>query len=147
MANRTRAAIRTVSTIGGGSVRERTCFLMTALNDGDVVATSTAQHHLLYPLAVPCVHAARGVPAGKSALGNTCMQPQLSAREVEVLRAWLMTDSKREAGARLFISEATVSTHLTRIKAKYAKAGRPARTKAALFVRAVQDGHTTLDEY
>ncbi len=73
--------------------------------------------------------------------------PKLSDREVQVLRAWLLSDSKREAAARLFITEATVSTHLTRIKAKYAALGRPARTKVALFVRAVQDGHTTFDEH
>lgn len=77
----------------------------------------------------------------------TTAAPKLSDREVQVLRAWLLSDSKREAAARLFITEATVSTHLTRIKAKYAALGRPARTKVALFVRAVQDGHTTFDEH
>ena len=89
---------------------------MTVLNDGYVAMTATAQHHLLHPLVAQCVHPARGVPTVRSAPENSFMKPQLSAREVEVLRTWLLLDSKREAGLRLFISEATVSTHLTRIK-------------------------------
>lgn len=73
--------------------------------------------------------------------------PRLSTREVEVLLAWFASDSKDEAAARLFISSSTVNTHLTRIRAKYAAAGRPAKSKASLFARAVQDGHTDLDAW
>ncbi len=74
-------------------------------------------------------------------------RPSLSAREVEVLLAWLRAESKEEAARMLFISPATVSTHIIRIRAKYAAAGRPAKRKAALFARAIQDGYTTLDEW
>lgn len=69
----------------------------------------------------------------------------LSNREVEVLTQWLISDSKREAAAALFISTTTVNTHMSRIRAKYAEAGRPATTKVALLVRAIEDGYLTLN--
>lgn len=74
-------------------------------------------------------------------------RPELSAREVEVLLTWLRSESKEEAARTLFISPATVSTHIIRIRGKYAAVGRPAKRKAALFARAVQDGYTSLDEW
>jgi len=70
----------------------------------------------------------------------------LTTREVEVLRTWLLTDSKSVAASRLVISVGTVNTHLARIRTKYADAGRPARTKASLVARAIQDGLISLDE-
>lgn len=71
---------------------------------------------------------------------------QLSKREIEVLTLWLVTETKREVAERLFISEATVHTHINRIRDKYAAANRPARTKVALLVRATEDGHCTIGE-
>lgn len=73
--------------------------------------------------------------------------PPLSAREVEVLLAWLRCDSKAAAARELFLSVTTVNTHITRIRAKYAAVGRPAHTKATLFARAVQDGIIDLDDW
>lgn len=70
----------------------------------------------------------------------------LSRREVEVLREWLCSDSKQVVAQRLYIAPATVNTHLARIRDKYALAGRSASTKAALLVRALQDGLITIDE-
>ncbi|WAC55274.1 LuxR C-terminal-related transcriptional regulator [Gordonia sp. SL306] len=72
--------------------------------------------------------------------------PSLTTREIEVLRTWLMLDSKTAVAQALFISLGTVNTHLTRIRAKYSEAGRTASTKAALVARAVQDGLISLDE-
>ena len=40
-----------------------------------------------------------------------------------------------------------MNTHLTRVRAKYAQAGRPATTKAALVIRALQDGYLDLDTF
>ncbi|MFT3716983.1 MAG: helix-turn-helix transcriptional regulator [Gordonia sp. (in: high G+C Gram-positive bacteria)] len=74
-------------------------------------------------------------------------RPALSEREVEVLLAWLASESKDEAAARLFISASTVSTHISRIRAKYAGVGRPAPTKAHLLARALQDGYTQLSDW
>lgn len=72
--------------------------------------------------------------------------PHLSAREREVLITWVKCDSKIEAGNQLFLSIGTVNTHIARIRGKYAAAGRPANTKAALLARALQDGLITPDE-
>ena len=74
-------------------------------------------------------------------------RPTLSAREVEVLLAWLAAESKAQAAGKLFITASTVNTHLTRIRAKYTAAGRPARSKANLFARAIQDGYTRLEDW
>ncbi len=74
-------------------------------------------------------------------------RPALSARELEVLLAWLAAESKEDAAARLFISASTVSTHISRIRAKYAAVRRGAPTKAHLLARALQDGYTTLDAW
>ena len=74
-------------------------------------------------------------------------KPKLSVREIEVLLAWLRSDSKSEVAETLGLRVCTVNTHLTRIRTKYSDVGRPAPTKAALFARAVQDGYTTLDEW
>lgn len=73
-------------------------------------------------------------------------RPALSPREVQVLRGWLRSDSKTDVADALFISVATVNTHLARIRGKYTAAGRHAGTKAALTARALQDGYVTLDE-
>jgi hypothetical protein len=37
-------------------------------------------------------------------------------------------------------------THIARIRSKYADVGRPARTKAQLLARALQDGLVQLDD-
>ena len=63
-----------------------------------------------------------------------------------MLLHWFRTESKELVGAALFITPATVNTHLARIRTKYAAVGRPATTKAALIARALQDGIVTLHE-
>ncbi|MFW0787133.1 LuxR C-terminal-related transcriptional regulator [Gordonia sp. CPCC 206044] len=73
-------------------------------------------------------------------------RPELTQREVQVIRTWLLTDSKILVAQELNISVGTVNTHLTRIRAKYAGVGRTARTKASLAARAIQDGLLSLDE-
>ncbi|MGC4959871.1 LuxR C-terminal-related transcriptional regulator [Gordonia sp. DT218] len=73
-------------------------------------------------------------------------RPGLTDREIQVLRTWLLTDSKICVAEELSISIGTVNTHLTRIRAKYTAVDRTARTKAALAARAIQDGILALDE-
>ncbi|MEV6559903.1 helix-turn-helix transcriptional regulator [Nocardia sp. NPDC051756] len=72
--------------------------------------------------------------------------PHLSARELEVLVAWVKCDSKTQVGKQLYLSIGTVNTHITRIRGKYAAVDRAANTKAALVARALQDGLIELDE-
>ena len=73
-------------------------------------------------------------------------EAEFSQREVEVMLAWLLTDSKAEVCTELYIAAGTVNTHLSRIRAKYAGVGRAAPTKAMLVARALQDGLIALDE-
>ncbi|MGA5541344.1 response regulator transcription factor [Mycobacterium sp. NPDC051198] len=73
-------------------------------------------------------------------------RPALSPREIEVLVSWIKQESKTNTGQELYITTSTVRTHLQRIRRKYADIGRPARTKAALAIRAIQDGLVDLDE-
>ncbi len=73
-------------------------------------------------------------------------RPRLSDREIEVLLRWLCCETKERAASELFIRPSTVNTHLRRIRDKYREAGRPAYTKIELLVRAVEDGHITLDD-
>ena len=54
---------------------------------------------------------------------------------------WLL-----EVADQLFVTVATVRTHLARIRSKYREVGRPAGTKIALLIRAVEDGYCTLDD-
>jgi DNA-binding NarL/FixJ family response regulator len=77
---------------------------------------------------------------------NRTGRPRLTPREQEILLAWFQTESKDLVAQRLFISASTVRTYLQRVRAKYAAAGRPAPTKAALVARAVQDGIISVDE-
>jgi DNA-binding NarL/FixJ family response regulator len=73
-------------------------------------------------------------------------RPQLSPRELEVLRAWFASASKELVAAKLHITIKTVDTYIARVRAKYANAGRPARTKSELVSRALDDGIITLAE-
>ncbi|MGN2636472.1 helix-turn-helix transcriptional regulator [Nocardia takedensis] len=72
--------------------------------------------------------------------------PGLSPREIEVLLAYIMNETKSEVGSRLVLSLGTVNTILTRIRDKYAKVGRAAPHKAALLARALQDNLIDLDD-
>lgn len=47
---------------------------------------------------------------------------------------------------RLHLSVKAVDTYIARVRVKYADAGRPASSKAALVARALQDGLVELGE-
>jgi DNA-binding NarL/FixJ family response regulator len=81
-------------------------------------------------------------PRMQAALENDTprRRPNFTEREKEVLVAWCRVETKEAVGRELSIAPTTVRTYLQRIRAKYAGAGRPAPTKAALVVRAIQDG-------
>jgi DNA-binding NarL/FixJ family response regulator len=87
-------------------------------------------------------------PALAGALGTDTRlgRPRLSEQEVNVLREWFHCESKKGVADALNITVNTVNTYLTRVRAKYASAGRAAPTKAALVARALQDGLITIDE-
>lgn len=124
--------------------------IRTAIDTGAVtyLVKGEGREHL-----VESVRAAAGDtpyvgPAMAVALRTTTdvQQPILAPREREVLIAWFRTDSKELVAQQLFLAPSTVRTHLQRIRAKYAAAGRPAGTKAALVARAIQDHIIDIDD-
>jgi DNA-binding NarL/FixJ family response regulator len=67
---------------------------------------------------------------------RTPAEDQLSDRELKVLALVARRATNREAAAELFISEATVKTHLLRI---YAQGCRPARSAVSSSARSGPD--------
>ena len=51
-------------------------------------------------------------------------RPSLTPRELEILRLWVLGESKKATATDLGISLGTINTHLIRIRAKYAQLGR-----------------------
>ncbi len=73
-------------------------------------------------------------------------RPTLSDQEREALLLWFQSMSKASVARRMRISEHTVKQYVDRARIKYAKAGRPAASKAALLARAIEDGLVRPDE-
>lgn len=73
-------------------------------------------------------------------------RPPLTPRQREVIVAWLRYGTKELAAQELFVTHSTVKTHIQRIRERYIEAGRPASTKFALFVRALQDNIIDLND-
>jgi DNA-binding NarL/FixJ family response regulator len=129
---------------------EHTEIILSCLDLGAVtyLVKTEGKAHLL-----DAIHAAASDepyvgPRMASAMANDSRsaRPRLSDKEIQVLKAWFQTESKDIVGQRLYVSPATVKTHLQRVRAKYAAAGRPATTKAALLARAVQDGIISIND-
>jgi len=82
------------------------------------------------------IDAIRAVHAGKTRIPSAIAErladrmagPELTSRELEVLKAIVAGRSNKEIGAELFISEATVKTHINSILGKL---GVTDRTQAA----------------
>lgn len=114
--------------------------LSTYDTEGDVVAAieAGALGYLLKDAPAPALHdavlaTARGertlAPKAADAMMRRISQPftALSVREIEILQALESGATNREIAAQLFISEATVKTHLVHI---YTKLGVDNRTAA-----------------
>jgi len=65
-------------------------------------------------------------------LVDRMQKPQLSPRELEVLKAVAVGKSNKEIGAQLFISEGTVKTHVESLLDKLGAATRTSAVKAAV---------------
>lgn len=65
-------------------------------------------------------------------LVDRMQKPQLSPRELEVLRAVAAGKSNKEIGVQLFISEGTVKTHVESLLDKLGAATRTSAVKAAV---------------
>jgi DNA-binding NarL/FixJ family response regulator len=73
-------------------------------------------------------------------------RPKLTPREVDVLVSWFACESKDMVARKLGLSVRTVNSYIDRARIRYAHAGRPAPTKAALVARAIQDGLIGLED-
>lgn len=67
-------------------------------------------------------------------------RPRLSAGEEQALRLYAQGYSTNEVGLQMNVQYETAKTYLRRVRAKYAKVGRPASKKADLIRRAQEDG-------
>jgi DNA-binding NarL/FixJ family response regulator len=124
--------------------------ILTSLDRGAVtyLAKSERKDHLIDAIRAAGTDRPYVGPRMAGAMQNdsTVGRPNLAPREKEVLIAWFRTESKDLVARQLQIAPTTVRTHLQRVRAKYAAAGRPATTKAALVARAIQDGIVNVDE-
>lgn len=118
-------------------------FVLRALRAGSAcyVAKSEGRRHLL-PAIRAAYGGARYAPPTMAAATEHGVDRRagLTDRELQTVVAWSRVSSKAHAAERLAIKESTVRTHIERARAKYAAAGRPATTKAALLARLIQDG-------
>jgi DNA-binding NarL/FixJ family response regulator len=99
---------------------------------GDAVVAPSATRRLLAHM-LPTLPAAAGDPAPDQRLGA------LTAREVEVLTAIADGATNAEIGARLYMAEGTVKTHIGRLLAKLA-----VRDRVGLVLLAYETGLVTL---
>lgn len=96
--------------------------------------------------------AAQGTAHVTSALAGMIVQdadelpaPALSPQERRALVLYASGLPLKTVARQLDISVETAKTYLTRVRDKYAQAGREARTKIALHQRAVEDGLLSSD--
>jgi DNA-binding NarL/FixJ family response regulator len=68
-------------------------------------------------------------------------RPALSHQEMRALQLYATGLPLKSVARRMAISEETVKQYLSRVREKYALAGRAAPTKLELYHRAVEDGH------
>jgi DNA-binding NarL/FixJ family response regulator len=68
-------------------------------------------------------------------------RPALSHQERRTLQLYASGMPMKSVARKMAISDETVKQYLGRVRDKYARAGRAAPTKLALYYRAVEDGH------
>lgn len=132
------------------SMRSDAATILDCLDDGALtyLTKSEGRQHLVSAIQAAVSDRPYISPsmAGAMSADSRASRPALSAREREVLIQWFRTESKAFAAKALYITPPTVNTHLARVRTKYAAAGRPATTKAALVARAIQDGIISIDD-
>jgi DNA-binding NarL/FixJ family response regulator len=132
------------------TMREDRDTILTCLDLGAYacLAKTEGPKHL-----VQAIHtASRSLPYTPPAMAraistdNRPDRPRLTPRETDVLVNWFACESKEMVARKLNLSVRTVNSYIDRVRIRYANAGRPASTKAALVARAIQDGLVGLDE-
>lgn len=64
----------------------------------------------------------------------------LSSRERQVLSLYASGSKTQRVASMTGLSESTVVDYIRRVRSKYDRVGRPARTKVELYQRAIEDG-------
>lgn len=70
---------------------------------------------------------------------------KLSRREQEILSLYASGETAATVARRTGLSRETVADYVSRIRRKYADAGRPAQSRIDLYKRAVEDGYLGID--
>jgi DNA-binding NarL/FixJ family response regulator len=68
-------------------------------------------------------------------------RPVLSPQEERALRLYATGMPMKSVARRMTLAEETVKQYVSRVREKYARAGRAAPTKIELYYRAVEDGY------
>jgi DNA-binding NarL/FixJ family response regulator len=141
--------VEAIQKIRAESPQARIIVLTTFDGDEDIYLQAGARGYLLKGMTgEELMEAIRSVHAGKSRipapvaerLAERMGAPTLTARETEVLRLIVGGNSNKEIASALFISEATVKTHINSLLSKL---GVTDRTQAA--TTALQRGIVHLD--
>ncbi|OHU53294.1 response regulator [Mycobacteroides chelonae] len=147
--------VAATAAIVAGPSPSRVIILTTYDSDSDIipaVEAGAAGYLLKDASCVELANAIRDAASGKTVLApslagrlmkmiNQPTNQQLSSRELEVLRLVAHGLTNSEIGADLYISEATVKTHLQRVCSKLGVVGR-----AAAAATAISRGLVTLEE-
>jgi RNA polymerase sigma factor (sigma-70 family) len=113
---------------------DRTDALLRSLLDGDVYEQALREgHQMSIPAAIDLAIRITAAPVAEE-VREVAAQPDddLTPREREVLRLLAAGKSNAEIADELFISQRTVTTHLTRLYAKLEVTSRTAAISAAL---------------
>jgi DNA-binding NarL/FixJ family response regulator len=132
------------------SMREDRDTILTCLDLGAFahLAKTEGRRHLVHAIHAASQNLPYTPPNMARAISTDSRpdRPRLTAREIDVLVNWFACESKNMVASKLGLSVRTVSSYIDRVRIRYANAGRPASTKAALVARAIQDGLVRLEE-
>lgn len=132
------------------SMREDRDTILTCLDLGAFayLAKTEGDRHLVHAIHAASQNLPYTPPTMARAISTDSRpdRPKLTAREIDVLVNWFACESKNMVARKLGLSVRTVSSYIDRVRIRYANAGRPASTKAALVARAIQDGLVRLEE-
>lgn len=135
-------AVRTLTATAAGVAAPRILVLTTYDSDRDIRAALGAGAHGYLLKDTPradLVRAVRDIAAGRpvlspqalSVISGRSADPELTVRELDVLRVIASGGTNRSAAAKLFVSEATVKTHLAHAYAKLGVSDRAAAVRVA----------------
>ena len=125
--------------------REELLRAVRAAAHGDAVLAPSVAARLMSKIRSPGGVGKPGATGTTASAGNslTSGPETISARELEVLGLVAAGTTNREAAARLFISEATVKTHLLHIYAKLGVSDRAAAVAEAFNRGLLTPGNST----